>query len=155
MMSKVPVIEVPYDATVEACPRCGALCFKLRLTNGETALVQGAIVRGLVPERELVATPGKRHSESDIQRCIEGGMTVGLGPPMFIVHDIVCNTAPLSRGLSPAALISKIQLGVDEPTSPDPEPPVEHERKPVVHDLEIQGGKLGHAAKIKDGSEPN
>lgn len=138
-------LQVPDNAKMALCPECGELFFVAKLTDGgKEVLVQPVVVRGLIPDVELVQGVTPTSPEELITKVVSRAATARFSPPLLIPHNLVCIRAPLIRSL-PAPT---------RPVAPGPEPPKGDPRvpppghKPVVHDLEIQNGKIGTSSRI-------
>lgn len=132
-------LSIPEGAKVANCEDCGELLFAAKLTDGREVLVQPVVVRGLIPDRELVQLRDPPAPEELIQKLVSRGATARFSPPMLIPHNLVCIRAPLIRTLPvPMKLVAPGPM----PPPQDPKvPPPGH--KKVVHDLEIQDSKIG------------
>lgn len=129
--------ELPNGSQVVCCPDCGGCVVLVTLEDGSTMPVQPTIVRGYSAEclkSDVVNDDGPPDADALI-RVLSGEERVTISEPVFIAHWMVCPSMPLVRTL-PMAESLRV-LSEEEPHAP------------VVHDLEIQSGKIGQSVKIK------
>lgn len=133
-------LQIPEGAKLAPCEECGELLFVVRLSDGgKEVLVQPVVIRGLIPDVELIQGPQATPPEELITKLVSRGATAKFSPPIMIPHNLVCIRAPLIRTL-PVPM--RVVPQGPEPPAQDPRvPPPGH--KKVVHDLEIQSGKIG------------
>ena len=132
-------LEIPDGAKVANCHDCGELVFVIKTTDGKEVLVQPVVVRGLIPDRELVQLRNAPAPEELIQKLVSRLATARFSPPIMVPHNLVCIRAPLIRTLP---VPTKLVAAGPMPPPHDPKvPPPGH--KKVVHDLEIQNSKIG------------
>lgn len=144
-------LAIPDGAKLAVCEECGELLFVAKLTEGgKEVLVQPVVIRGLIPDVELVQGLKPAPPEELITKVVSRGATARFSPPLLIPHNLVCIRAPLIRTL-PAPM--KVVAQGPAPPKGDPKvPPPGH--VPVVHDLEIQDSKIGTSSpKIGMGEE--
>ena len=130
-------LQVPEGSKIAVCPDCGELLFVATITGGKEVLVQPIVVRGLIPDVELIQTKQQPAPEELIQKVVSRTATARFSPPLLIPHHLVCIRAPLIRTLpSPTRLV---------PQGPEPRPP---EKEPETKVVEM-------APQTKDPNDPN
>ena len=138
---------VPEGASIARCPDCGQLAFVVTLSNGTLAMVQPTVVRCIVPDRGLVETGRPLPAEVQTEKVIGGTMSGKYGPPVLVPHVLVCQRAPLCRMLP---------VPLEGPSEPKAAPEAQDgKREKVVHDLEIDNGKIGTSSRYPKSEDEN
>ena len=93
-------LEIPDSAKMAVCESCGELLFVVKMTQGgEEVLVQPVVVRGLIPDVELIQGAQPTPPDQLITKLVSRGATAKFSPPIMIPHNLVCIRAPLIRSL--------------------------------------------------------
>jgi hypothetical protein len=110
-------LQIPDGAKLTVCEDCGELLFVIKLTaEGKEVMVQPIVVRGLIPDVELIQTTQPTPPELLITKLVSRGATAKFSPPLMIPHNLVCIRAPLIRTLP--VPMQEVAMGPD-PTVPD------------------------------------
>lgn len=108
-------LDIPAGARLSQCEDCGELLFAIKLSGGDREiLVQPVVVRGLIPDVELIQGVVPSSAEELIQKLIGRTALARFSPPAMIPHTLVCIRAPLIRSL-PAPMRNA-------PPGPEPKP---------------------------------
>jgi hypothetical protein len=93
-------LTIPDGAKLAVCEACGELMFALKMTQGgEEILVQPVVIRGLIPDVELIQGTHPTPPEQLITKLVSRGATAKFSPPIMVPHNLVCIRAPLIRSL--------------------------------------------------------
>lgn len=105
---------IPDGARLVPCPDCGELFFLVKLTGGNEVLTQPIVVRGIIPDVELVQGLKPTPEDQLIEKVVARTATGRLSPPILVPHSHVCIRAPLIRSVPPPVRVV--------PMGPDPKP---------------------------------
>jgi hypothetical protein len=112
-------LDIPDGAKVANCHDCGELVFVIKMTDGAEILCQPVVVRGLIPDRELVQLRSPSAPEDLIQKLVSRTATARFSPPIMVPHHLVCIRAPLIRTLP--VPVKVVPQGPVPPAKPAPE----------------------------------